>query len=557
MGLEAFITIGNLAFGQSMVIDVNGSLRILAPGERPKEGEVLVTNHAVAEVDAENRFEVSLYDDAETPTDITDDVAQIFGALEAGQDPTQIDDAFSTAAGTEAGSSIGNAASLVRTSNETMAETSFSTEGLESLGLSRTQSLSLLEQFRAVNQDSSTINNLPVGEDVIVTIDEDSEVRGQLNATDADSEDVLTYEQETLPENGKVVVNPDGSWVYTPNEFFNGQDSFTVQVSDGKGGTDTITITVDVTPVHGTPIISIPEADENGFINADESADGIQVVVDLPQGTGVGDTIELSDKDGNLVGTHIVSRDDLLSDSVTIDVPTPDDGSYTYHAQITDPQGNKGPVSNDASYTLDTVAPGDGEGPQGSDLGPVVEIKDDTNNDGLISKDELGNDQVQVEVSVNHDELTNGGHVTLTVNGGDEVLLKLVDGKLVTLTDEATDYQYDNGTISWTETAPAEGGNITVTATQTDKAGNESAQGSDSAQLDTVAPGDGDGDQGSNLGPMVEIKDDGNNDGLISKDELGNDQVQVEVSVNHDELTNGGHVTLTVNGGDEVQLKLV
>ncbi|WP_194439930.1 hypothetical protein, partial [Vibrio fluminensis] len=153
--------------------------------------------------------------------------------------------------------------------------------------------------------------------------------------------------------------------------------------------------------------------------------------------------------------------------------------------------------------------------------------------------------------------LTNGGYVTLTVNDGETVDLKLVDGKLVTLTDEATDYQYDNGTISWTESAPEEGGTITVTATQTDIAGNESAQGADSAKLDTVAPGDGEGPQGGDLGPVVEIKDDVNNDGLISKDELGNDQVQVEVSVNHGELTNGGHVTLTVNGGDEVQLKLV
>ncbi|WP_194437648.1 Ig-like domain-containing protein, partial [Vibrio fluminensis] len=84
--------------------------------------------------------------------------------------------------------------------------------------------------------------------------------------------------------------------------------------------------------------------------------------------------------------------------------------------------------------------------------------------------------------------LTNGGYVTLTVNDGETVDLKLVDGKLVTLTDEATDYQYDNGTISWTETAPAEGGTITVTATQTDKAGNESAQGSDSAEIAANSP---------------------------------------------------------------------
>ncbi|MGN5233762.1 hypothetical protein [Aeromonas veronii] len=52
----------------------------------------------------------------------------------------------------------------------------------------------------------------------------------------------------------------------------------------------------------------------------------------------------------------------------------------------------------------------------------------------------------------------------------------------------ATGFTYNNGTISWTETAPANGQGITVTATQTDKAGNTSAEGTDTALVDTAAP---------------------------------------------------------------------
>ncbi|MFZ6751713.1 hypothetical protein, partial [Undibacterium sp. Ren11W] len=56
-----------------------------------------------------------------------------------------------------------------------------------------------------------------------------------------------------------------------------------------------------------------------------------------------------------------------------------------------------------------------------------------------------------------------------------------------------------------------EGANLTVTATVTDQAGNVSAPGTDSATLDTTAT----------AAPTITITTDSNNDGLISKTELG------------------------------------
>uniref|UniRef100_UPI0006867550 beta strand repeat-containing protein n=1 Tax=Shewanella waksmanii TaxID=213783 RepID=UPI0006867550 len=70
--------------------------------------------------------------------------------------------------------------------------------------------------------------------------------------------------------------------------------------------------------------------------------------------------------------------------------------------------------------------------------------------------------------------------------------LQLVNGALQFLNgDPATGFSYDanTGIISWTETAPGEGGTITVTATQTDLAGNTSGPGSDTATVaDETAP---------------------------------------------------------------------
>ncbi|WP_157939137.1 Ig-like domain-containing protein, partial [Vibrio splendidus] len=46
----------------------------------------------------------------------------------------------------------------------------------------------------------------------------------------------------------------NGNWTYTPDENYNGSDSFTVVVDDGQGGTDTITVDVGVA---ANPLIQV------------------------------------------------------------------------------------------------------------------------------------------------------------------------------------------------------------------------------------------------------------------------------------------------------------
>ncbi|WP_456364815.1 tandem-95 repeat protein [Priestia aryabhattai] len=57
------------------------------------------------------------------------------------------------------------------------------------------------------------------------------------------------------PTNGTVVVTNSGAYTYTPNLNFNGNDQFTVLVSDGQGGTAVSTVTVTVTPVNDAPTV--------------------------------------------------------------------------------------------------------------------------------------------------------------------------------------------------------------------------------------------------------------------------------------------------------------
>ncbi|WP_460882971.1 immunoglobulin-like domain-containing protein, partial [Pseudaeromonas pectinilytica] len=59
-----------------------------------------------------------------------------------------------------------------------------------------------------------------------------------------------------------VTLNADGTFTYTPAKDFNGSDSFSVTVSDGKGGTTTSTVTIGVAPVTDITTISLSSTTE-------------------------------------------------------------------------------------------------------------------------------------------------------------------------------------------------------------------------------------------------------------------------------------------------------
>ena len=84
-----------------------------------------------------------------------------------------------------------------------------------------------------------------------VTTAEDTKATITVAASDADS-DPLTYTTSN-PTNGTVQAT-GGTIVYTPKPDFNGTDTFTVSVSDGKNPPVSQTVTVTVTPVNDGPV---------------------------------------------------------------------------------------------------------------------------------------------------------------------------------------------------------------------------------------------------------------------------------------------------------------
>ena len=86
-------------------------------------------------------------------------------------------------------------------------------------------------------------------------------ITGSLGVIDADG-DHLTYTVSGAPGKGKVTVNADGTFTYTPTAAARhaasaagavGTDSFTVTVSDGRRGVVTTTVQVTVSPTNKAP----------------------------------------------------------------------------------------------------------------------------------------------------------------------------------------------------------------------------------------------------------------------------------------------------------------
>jgi len=75
----------------------------------------------------------------------------------------------------------------------------------------------------------------------------------------AGTNDPLVISSHTNPTNGSLVLSVDGSFVYTPDSTFAGVDSFTYEISDGDGGFDTATVTINVSAAAAGSVLTIAD----------------------------------------------------------------------------------------------------------------------------------------------------------------------------------------------------------------------------------------------------------------------------------------------------------
>ncbi|KAF0118765.1 MAG: putative hemolysin [Rhodospirillaceae bacterium] len=114
------------------------------------------------------------------------------------------------------------------------------------------------EAMGTVDLTVMPVNDVPVvSEGVSVSGAEDTSVNGTLMASDIDN-DPLTFALGEGPTSGTATVNGDGTWSYTPEADYSGEDTFTYTVSDGQGGEAMGTVNVTVTPVVDAPVLNGP-----------------------------------------------------------------------------------------------------------------------------------------------------------------------------------------------------------------------------------------------------------------------------------------------------------
>lgn len=227
-------------------------------------------------------------------------------------------------------------------------------DGNGSCGISTTP---ILSDTATVTVTIQGLNDPPIANDDQAITNEDTPVEIDVlaNDKDPDQSDTLSVVSTSQPTNGQLTVNNDNTITYSPNENFNGTDSFTYTVSDGnsakeksaKKTLDTATVTVTINPVNDPPIAND---------DSTSTEEGIPVTIDLTvNDTDVDGTIDKSTvtvTGGPVNGTVVTNNDGTVTYTPDTDYTGSDSFEYTVN-------DNGGAISNQARVTIEVGAVND------------------------------------------------------------------------------------------------------------------------------------------------------------------------------------------------------
>jgi VCBS repeat-containing protein len=101
----------------------------------------------------------------------------------------------------------------------------------------------------------ATVNDAPLAVGATLSTNEDAALSGTFSGSDVDSSS-LTYSIVDQPANGTVIITDaaTGAFTFTPNANYNGQTSFTFQISDGSALSNVATVIVNVSAENDAPV---------------------------------------------------------------------------------------------------------------------------------------------------------------------------------------------------------------------------------------------------------------------------------------------------------------
>lgn len=97
-------------------------------------------------------------------------------------------------------------------------------------------------------------NTAPVASPLTIDVSENTSFNGILTATDADSDPLTFRAGAASPDHGTVIINSNGSFVYTPDTGFSGNDFFSFVANDGTVDSADALVTVHVAGTNTAPL---------------------------------------------------------------------------------------------------------------------------------------------------------------------------------------------------------------------------------------------------------------------------------------------------------------
>ncbi|HOX05006.1 MAG TPA: Ig-like domain-containing protein, partial [Planctomycetota bacterium] len=192
-------------------------------------------------------------------------------------------------------------------------------------------------------------NAVPVANDQSVTTAEDTPKAITLTASDAD-DDPLTYTVVAGPAHG-ALTGTAPALTYTPTANWNGSDSFTFKVNDGRADSAEATVSITVTAVNDAPV-----ADAQAVTTAEDTPKDITLTGSDVEGSDLTFTVVTAPAHGTLTGTapaltYTPEANWNGSDSFTFKVNDGTADSTPATVPVTVTAANDTPVANAQAVT--------------------------------------------------------------------------------------------------------------------------------------------------------------------------------------------------------------
>ncbi|MDO6440732.1 immunoglobulin-like domain-containing protein [Marinobacter sp. 2_MG-2023] len=414
--------------------------------------------------------------------------------------------------------------------------------------------------------DAKPVDNVTPGVDAV--LEPGSGPNGDYNEADTQDGKVtgtITFDPSTtLPGDKVTVTDIDGNpiadnngdpivdYELTEDDINNGivvdvpvaegqiDVELNVEVTDPAGNTST---GFDKNPKDNIAPEVIVELEDgsgpNGAYNEDDTSDGkaTGTITFKPGTTEPGDTVKITDKDGNVIIERPVTEDDI-SNGITVDVPVSDgQTSVGLNVEVVDPAGNTGNGSD--TKPVDNVTPT-----------VEVELEPGSGPNGSYNEDDTSDGTVEGTVTLDPGTTKPGDTLVITDGQGNELINRPV-----------TQDDIDNG-ISVDVPVMSGQTEVELNATVTDPAGNTS-DGKDENDVDNVGPGasvelepgtgpggsynEGDITDGTVTGDITLTPETVPGDTLVVTDGNGNELINRPVT--QDDIDNGVSVEVPVEPG--------